>query len=167
MIERYHRNPDKIANEDVAELVFLVSEERMQLTYHTENDKISASTREFIKPSSTDEKGATLQWHPDNHTTFQVLISWTDNSVAVGQYMWQGNTCTDVYGWHKCPLLAAYKCLIYPPQFRHWCPVLRRLSVQNVLTAKRKPYGDVEFDKFKYCQFNTIRIWPVKHVQIS
>ena len=75
MIERYHRNPAKPANEDVAELVFLVSEERVQITYHTEEDKISASTREFIKPSNADEKGASIQCHPDNHSTFQVIFT--------------------------------------------------------------------------------------------
>jgi hypothetical protein len=85
MVERYNRNPTLEANEDVAEVVYFVSEERVQPTYHTETDKISASTRDFIKPANTDEKGATLQWHPDNHTTFQVsrilrpqTDSWSD-----------------------------------------------------------------------------------------
>ncbi|ELT88762.1 hypothetical protein CAPTEDRAFT_129343 [Capitella teleta] len=72
MVKRYHRNPALSANEDVAELVFFVSEERVQVTYHTEVEKISASSRDFIKPANTDEKGAILQWHPDNHNTFQV-----------------------------------------------------------------------------------------------
>lgn len=71
MVERYNRNTAKDASEDVAELVYQISEERIQLTYHTETDKISASTRDFLKPANTDEKGATLVWHPDNHTTFQ------------------------------------------------------------------------------------------------
>lgn len=72
MVEKYHRNPDVPANEDIAELVFNMAEERIQVTYHTENDKVSASTREYIKPANAEEKGATIQWHGDIHTTFQV-----------------------------------------------------------------------------------------------
>ena len=72
MVEKYHRNSTKPANEDVAEMVFLISEEKIQLTYHTEADKISASIREFMKPANADEKGATLIMSPDMHTTFQV-----------------------------------------------------------------------------------------------
>lgn len=72
MLEKFHRNKGKPANEDIAELVFNISEEKIQVTYHTEDDKISASTREFIKPPNADEKGATIQWHGDNHMTFQV-----------------------------------------------------------------------------------------------
>ena len=78
MVEKYHRNTSKLANEDVAEMMFLVSEERVQLTYHTEDEKISASTREFQKPTNADEKGATIQWHPENHITFQVIMWGND-----------------------------------------------------------------------------------------
>ena len=74
MVEKYHRNKSKIASEDIAELVFLVSEEKIHITYHTEDDKVSACTREFIKPQNADEKGATLQMAPDMHSTFQVFI---------------------------------------------------------------------------------------------
>ena len=74
MVEKYHRNPDVPANEDIAELVFNMAEERIQVTYHTENDKVSASTREYIKPANAEEKGATIQWHGDIHTTFQVTL---------------------------------------------------------------------------------------------
>ena len=74
MVEKYHRNKHIPANEDVAELVFNVSEERIQVTYHTEDDKVSASTREFIKPTNADEKGSTILWNNDIHTTFQVGI---------------------------------------------------------------------------------------------
>ncbi len=72
MIERYHRNERKPAKEDIAEFVFLVSEEKIQIRYHTEEDKIAASTREYLKPSNADEKGATILWYLENHTSFQV-----------------------------------------------------------------------------------------------
>ena len=72
MIEKYHRNSDKLANNDISELIFLVTEEKIQITYHTEDDKIAASTREFLKPPNADEKGSVLIMQPDTHSTFQV-----------------------------------------------------------------------------------------------
>ncbi len=74
MVEKYHRNPKRPANEDIAELLFLISEEKIQITYHTEGTKISASTREFIKPPNADEKGTQLVMTPDMHLTFQVKV---------------------------------------------------------------------------------------------
>jgi len=73
MVERFHRNHDKNANDDVAECMFIITEERIQLIYHKEDDKISASTQEFIKPPNANEKGAYILWHSDTHTTYQVL----------------------------------------------------------------------------------------------
>ena len=72
MVECFHRNEEKNANNDVAECIFNMSEERILLTYHKENDKISASTQEFNKPPNAHEKGAYILWHSDTHTTFQV-----------------------------------------------------------------------------------------------
>lgn len=74
MIERYHRDPETHANETVAEIVFNVAEEKIQITYHTEESKISSSVREFTKPQNSEEKGATLIMTPDMHGTFQVLL---------------------------------------------------------------------------------------------
>lgn len=73
MVEKYHHNEKKPANEDIAEIVFSVAEERIHVIYHTEDDKISSCTREFLKPGNTEEKGATIVWDPENHTTFQVM----------------------------------------------------------------------------------------------
>jgi len=78
MTEKYHHNPNKVANEDIAELVFLCSEERILVTYHTEDNKVSSSTREFTKPNNADEKGAIIVWDPENHITFQVDIHTKD-----------------------------------------------------------------------------------------
>ncbi|CAH1791154.1 unnamed protein product [Owenia fusiformis] len=72
MVEKFKRNEALPANEDMAEVVYNIQEEKITVTYHTENSKISASTREFIKPPNSDEKGATLIMSPEMHTTFQV-----------------------------------------------------------------------------------------------
>ena len=65
----------KPANDDVAERSFLVHEERIFLTFHLEGDRVTASTREFVKPPNTEDKGDTLKMTPDMTTTFQV---WFD-----------------------------------------------------------------------------------------
>jgi len=72
MIQRFERNPAKHANSDIKELIFLVSEDKIQITYHTESVHIASSSREYLKPPNWDEKGATLSWSPDMHATFQV-----------------------------------------------------------------------------------------------
>ncbi|CAG5133747.1 unnamed protein product, partial [Candidula unifasciata] len=72
MIQRFERNPNKPANEDIQELIHLVAEDKIQITYHTDKANIASSTREFIKPQNWDEKGAMLPWSPDMHETFQV-----------------------------------------------------------------------------------------------
>ncbi|KAK3597164.1 hypothetical protein CHS0354_038091 [Potamilus streckersoni] len=72
MVQKFHRNRSKLANEDIAELVFMCSEDKIQITYHTEDKRIASSTREYIKPHNWDEKGATLTFSGDMHQTFQV-----------------------------------------------------------------------------------------------
>lgn len=49
-----------------------MSEERIFLTFHLEEDRVTASTREFVKPASTEEKADALIMTPDMTTTFQV-----------------------------------------------------------------------------------------------
>ena len=82
MIERYHPTGDKEANETIAEIVFNVADEKIQITYHTEDRKISASVREFTKPPNSEEKGATLIMTPDMHATFQVSKSLDEKALA-------------------------------------------------------------------------------------
>ncbi|KAF7242739.1 Dynein regulatory complex subunit 7 [Varanus komodoensis] len=55
--ERFHRNPSKPADEDVAERIFLVVEEKILLTYHCKENYITPSRREFNKRADVDSKG--------------------------------------------------------------------------------------------------------------
>jgi len=71
IVERFHRNPDLGANDDVAEIVYNAIEDKISLTYHTEEERISASVREFQKPPGLEEKGV-VTFTPDLHRTFQV-----------------------------------------------------------------------------------------------
>ncbi|XP_011446060.2 dynein regulatory complex subunit 7-like isoform X1 [Crassostrea angulata] len=72
MIQKFHRNRNKPANEDIAEIIFHVAEDKIHISYHTEDVRIAASTREFLKPPNWDEKGAVLTFNPEMHQTFQV-----------------------------------------------------------------------------------------------
>lgn len=72
LIVRYDRNPSKPANDDVKEIIYNVSENRDDVTYHHEDDKITSSTREFIKPTADEIKGTSVLWNVDNHSTYQV-----------------------------------------------------------------------------------------------
>ncbi|XP_067680734.1 dynein regulatory complex subunit 7-like [Haliotis asinina] len=72
MTQKFHRNRSKPANCDIAELIFAMSEDKIFLTYHTEDKRIASSTGEFNKPPNWEEKGAVLAWTPEMHQTFQV-----------------------------------------------------------------------------------------------
>ncbi|XP_067847292.1 dynein regulatory complex subunit 7 [Heptranchias perlo] len=54
--ERFARNRKKPAHQDVAEQIFLITEEHIQLTYHREDDRITAVKREFALPPNFMQK---------------------------------------------------------------------------------------------------------------
>ncbi|KAM4614463.1 dynein regulatory complex subunit 7 [Discoglossus pictus] len=70
--ERFHRNKDKSANEDVAERVFLINEDRIQLHCHRENDNITTSYWEYLKPPNLGEKGTHVVLTPETCISYQV-----------------------------------------------------------------------------------------------
>ncbi|KER29072.1 putative flagellar protein FliS [Opisthorchis viverrini] len=72
--ERFTRDPSKEADEDVAERIFFIAEERILLTYHIGDDRIIACTREFIKPPPSEDRRNNIQLYSDTHYTFQVNL---------------------------------------------------------------------------------------------
>ncbi|XP_074226778.1 dynein regulatory complex subunit 7 isoform X3 [Camelus bactrianus] len=72
IIERFFRNPAKPADEDVAERVFLILDERIQLRYHCREDHITASKREFLRRTEVDSKGNKIIMTPDMCISFEV-----------------------------------------------------------------------------------------------
>ncbi|KAM9301968.1 dynein regulatory complex subunit 7 [Gastrophryne carolinensis] len=70
--ERFNRNPKKLANEDVAERVFLITEERINVRCHRQDDRISTSYWEFQKPDNLGEKGAHINLSAENCISYQV-----------------------------------------------------------------------------------------------
>uniref|UniRef100_A0A480ZUJ5 Dynein regulatory complex subunit 7 n=1 Tax=Sus scrofa TaxID=9823 RepID=A0A480ZUJ5_PIG len=70
--ERFLRNPEKPADEDVAERVFMILDERIQLRYHCREDHITASKREFLRRTEVDSKGNKIIMTPDMCISFEV-----------------------------------------------------------------------------------------------
>ncbi|VDP88662.1 unnamed protein product [Echinostoma caproni] len=70
--ERFSRDESKDADDDLAERIFYIAEDRIFLTYHIGEDRIAPCTREFIKPPPSDDRRNSIQLYSDTHSTFQV-----------------------------------------------------------------------------------------------
>ncbi|KAM9062397.1 dynein regulatory complex subunit 7 [Sarcophilus harrisii] len=70
--ERFNRNPEKMADDDVDERIFVVSDERIQLRYHCRDDYITVSTREFLKRNEVDNKGNKIIMTPEMCISYEV-----------------------------------------------------------------------------------------------
>ncbi|GAB1601479.1 dynein regulatory complex subunit 7-like [Argonauta hians] len=69
--EEYYRNPNKVANDDIAKLVF--SPEKIFIQYHIGDSFATYSTREFMKSSKwTDRNALSIDWSPEIHTCYLV-----------------------------------------------------------------------------------------------
>ncbi|NWQ91147.1 DRC7 protein, partial [Burhinus bistriatus] len=69
--ECFHRNPEKPADEDVAERIFLITEEMIQLTYHLKDKYITASKKDFFKVAEKDRKRNEIIMTPEMCITYQ------------------------------------------------------------------------------------------------
>ncbi|XP_046889466.1 dynein regulatory complex subunit 7 [Hypomesus transpacificus] len=72
VLEKFHRDLSKPASEDVAERVFLVSEDRIQVTYHREDDRIIPAWRNFTKPRDSGDSNKPQSFTPEMASSFQV-----------------------------------------------------------------------------------------------
>uniref|UniRef100_A0A8C5QQA0 Dynein regulatory complex subunit 7 n=1 Tax=Leptobrachium leishanense TaxID=445787 RepID=A0A8C5QQA0_9ANUR len=70
--ERFHRNKGKSADQDMAERTFLITEDRIQLRCHREDDRITNSNWEFLKPPNLKEKGSYITLTPETAISYQV-----------------------------------------------------------------------------------------------
>ncbi|XP_007431424.1 dynein regulatory complex subunit 7, partial [Python bivittatus] len=69
--ERFHRNPSKPADEDVAERIFSMVEDKIFLTYHCKKNYITPSKREFNKHTDVDSKGNKVVMSRDMCISYQ------------------------------------------------------------------------------------------------
>lgn len=74
VVERFHRNGSKPANEDVAERVFLIPEKLIELNYHLTEDRLIPSKISFIKPLGSEKRNA-QEISLDMISTFQVHVT--------------------------------------------------------------------------------------------
>ncbi|XP_023719299.1 dynein regulatory complex subunit 7 isoform X2 [Cryptotermes secundus] len=70
LVEEFCRNPKKDANSDIARRTFAVADNQILLKFHCAPGKITAATREFIKPPLT-EMAEKLTFNPDLTAGYQ------------------------------------------------------------------------------------------------
>ncbi|NXS51480.1 DRC7 protein, partial [Brachypteracias leptosomus] len=69
--ECFCRNPEKPADEDVAERIFVVREDMIHLTYHLKDRYITASKKDFFKAAEEDRKRTEIVMTPEMCITYQ------------------------------------------------------------------------------------------------
>ncbi|NWS58987.1 DRC7 protein, partial [Chunga burmeisteri] len=79
--ECFHRNLEKPADEDVAERIFLITEETIRLTYHLKDRYITASKKDFFKAAERGRKGKEIFMTPEMRITYQAGSSEKDKKV--------------------------------------------------------------------------------------
>ncbi|XP_051976220.1 dynein regulatory complex subunit 7 isoform X1 [Xyrauchen texanus] len=72
VLESFHRDRSKPASKDVAERIFMISEGRIQVTYHLEDDKIVPAWLNFIKPKEAAVSQKAQAFNPEMVSGFQV-----------------------------------------------------------------------------------------------
>ncbi|OPJ78015.1 dynein regulatory complex subunit 7 [Patagioenas fasciata monilis] len=79
--ECFHRNPEKPADEDVAERIFLITEEMIHLTYHLKDNYLTASQKDFFKIPEGEIRGREDVMTPDMCITYQAGFSKEEKLV--------------------------------------------------------------------------------------
>lgn len=72
-MEKYHRNEKKPASNDIAVREFAIIDREIHLKYHYEEGKVTASTRDFIKPPLA-EMGEALRFNPNLTVGYQAEV---------------------------------------------------------------------------------------------
>ncbi|VDM31067.1 unnamed protein product [Hydatigera taeniaeformis] len=73
--ERFARNPEIPADEDVEERVFDIVGEKYFLTYHIADECIFPCRREFNKPPDSGDRRHVIELHPDTHNSFHTSLN--------------------------------------------------------------------------------------------
>ncbi|XP_064015834.1 dynein regulatory complex subunit 7 [Pogoniulus pusillus] len=81
--ESFQRNPAKPAEEDVAEVVFRIPERKIHLTYHLDENSITASKREFFQVAERDMEGQKI------FRTHEMCITYEVGSSEKGKSRYQ------------------------------------------------------------------------------
>ncbi|NXW55889.1 DRC7 protein, partial [Eurystomus gularis] len=79
--ECFSRNPEKPADEDVAERIFVITEDMIHLTYHLKDRYITASKKDFFKAAEGDRKRSEIVMTPEMCFTYQAGSSEKDKKL--------------------------------------------------------------------------------------
>ncbi|NXP28778.1 DRC7 protein, partial [Scytalopus superciliaris] len=79
--ERFCRNPEKPADEDIEERIFMISDDNIQLTYHLEDHDTIASTVVFLRGMQRDRKGEEIFLSRDTCVKYQPWSSEKHKNV--------------------------------------------------------------------------------------
>ncbi|NXG19126.1 DRC7 protein, partial [Grallaria varia] len=79
--ELFHRNPEKPADEDVEERIFMITDDRIQLTYHLEDHDTIASKVVFIRTVQRDRNGDEIFLTSDTCVKYQPWSSEKHKNV--------------------------------------------------------------------------------------
>ncbi|XP_062856913.1 dynein regulatory complex subunit 7 [Trichomycterus rosablanca] len=72
VVEKFHRDRSKPASENIAERVFVISEDHIQVTYHLEDNRIIPAWHDFVKPRDTGNSQTLYAFTPEMVSSFQV-----------------------------------------------------------------------------------------------
>ncbi|KAM3877116.1 dynein regulatory complex subunit 7-like [Diretmus argenteus] len=87
VVERFHRNRSKPADEDMAERVFLLAEERIKVTYHLVDDGNIPARRNFIKPREATETQKAQDFTRDMVSGYQRVDPFTKDAETQHLHM--------------------------------------------------------------------------------
>ncbi|KFW81186.1 Coiled-coil domain-containing protein lobo, partial [Manacus vitellinus] len=79
--ERFHRNPEKPADEDVEERIFMIEDDSIQLIYHLEDHDTIASKVAFLRAIQRDRKGEEIFLTRDTCVKYQPWSSEKQKNV--------------------------------------------------------------------------------------
>ncbi|NXE11065.1 DRC7 protein, partial [Lophotis ruficrista] len=79
--ECFQRNLEKPADEDVAERIFLITEEMIHLTYHLKDRYITASKKDFLEVGEEDRKRNEVVMTPEMCITYQAGSSENEKNL--------------------------------------------------------------------------------------
>ncbi|NWU17521.1 DRC7 protein, partial [Cephalopterus ornatus] len=79
--ECFHRNPEKPADEDVEERIFMIEDDSVQLTYHLEDHDTIASKVAFFRATQRDRKGEEIFLTRDTCVKYQPWSSEKHKNV--------------------------------------------------------------------------------------
>lgn len=75
IVEKYRPNPGIPANDDVAEIHYMLAKSRIKVVYQLEKERVTASTIEYKTPPIAADQSVILTYNPDEIYVYQVRLA--------------------------------------------------------------------------------------------